>query len=103
MNRSEFEPGLIQVFRWYAILRAVLVAFLPFVGMRYNVRLGFEPSGDFLFPAVFTAVEVTLLIIYLYWTELQNKLGRFYLPIAITIATAGLIIEQQIISPGQMY
>jgi len=103
MNRTEIEPGLIQVFRWYAILRAVLAAFLPFIGMRHNVRLGFEPSGDIIFPAVFTAVEVTLLIIYLYWTELQNKLGRYYLPIAITIATAGLIIEQQIISPGQMY
>ena len=39
-----------------------------------------------------TLIEAALLIGYLSWTWLQGKLGRFYLPVAIGIATLAPII-----------
>ena len=53
-----------------------------------------SPSRFFRFmgnPYV-TLIEAAVLIGYLSWTALQGKLGRFYLPIAVGIATLAPII-----------
>ncbi|MCH7480927.1 MAG: hypothetical protein IIC79_05985, partial [Chloroflexi bacterium] len=100
MKESRIEPGLLQLFRWYAILRVILLG-------SASLRQVFEPSGrtrlEFevhFYPNLSIVVlGMILLIGYLSWPWLHHKLGRAYLPIAIIIAMAGPIFEQEAFSP----
>ena len=100
MKETRIEPGLLQVFRWYAALRIALLA-LP------SLREVFEPAernrpgfGVEIYPnIVFVLVGMLLLFGYLSFPWLQRKFGRAYLPIAIMIALTGPIFEQEAFSP----
>jgi signal transduction histidine kinase len=100
MERSRIEPGILQVFRWFAILRIVLLG--AALGITFLVPL--ERRGAPIGPPNISAVpwvflENALLFGYLSWVGLQGKLGRWYLPLGIILATLGLQLEQYWISP----
>lgn len=100
MKDTRIEPGLLQVFRWYAVLRIVLLG-------SASLRQVFEPSGRtrieievHFYPNLSLVVMgMIILIAYLSWPWLQRKLGRAYLPIGIMIALTGPIFEQEAFSP----
>ena len=104
MKESRIEPGLLQLFRWYAVLRIVLLA-LPSLHQVFDPdrrgRLDIEPD---IFPKLlpnllYVLLGMLVLLGYLSWPWLQRKFGRAYLPIAISIAMVGPIFEQEAFSP----
>lgn len=95
MGKSGLEPGFLQVFRIYAWLRLASLLFLPLIGLRARVEL----QIDLTLPIVLIAVESFLLLVYLYWPWLADKLGRYYIPAGLVMATAALIIEQHFFLP----
>jgi signal transduction histidine kinase len=94
MSKAPIEPGVLQVFRWFAILRLILLAaalllqsFLPF-----ERALPLRETSPLLYN-LFVVFEVCALLGYLSWEWLKLKMGRFYLPIGICLAAAGLLFE----------
>ena len=100
MKTSRIEPGLLQVFRWYAALRILFLGtaslrqiYQPSGRTELELEVSFYPNLTIVF------LGMVLLLIYLSWPWLQRKLGRAYLPLAIVIAVAGPIFEQEAFSP----
>jgi signal transduction histidine kinase len=88
MKPSRVNPAIVSAFRVFAIVMLALGIF-PFVFQFFG-----SPSNFLRFmgnPYV-TLIAAAVLVIYLSWTWLQDKLGRFYLPIAFGIATLAPII-----------
>lgn len=79
---KEIEPGLIQVFK---LLLGIRLAFAV-LGLCAWIS---DPNERLLrFPFIAFA-ETTFLLFYLSWPALQRSMGRYYLPIAVLIATVG--------------
>jgi len=99
MNK-EIEPGLLQVFRWFAGVRLTL-AILALGGQFYlpEERGRFELNESNLPFLIAALVWMLLLVIYLNWKKVQHKLGRAYLPIGLLIAAVGLLLEPYVLSP----
>jgi len=86
------EPGLLHVFRLLATIRVGLTLFstLEMVG---RSRIGLqEPLTPYWI--VLSLLDTLILLAYLSWSRLQRWLGRFYLPLAILIATIGPVAVQ---------
>ena len=94
------EPGLLQVFRWFSILRMVLL---------FGTLFWDPPArGSFEWP---TSVETStnliplffllmlMLTLYLYWERGQRLLGKLYLPIALLFASVSLLLEPYFLTP----
>jgi len=80
------EPGLLRVFRFYVAIR-LSFGFLVLWSVRAEpdpANPRFPGGGVFIF---------TLLMLLLVWPAAQRKLGRFFLPVALTLATLGPIVE----------
>ena len=101
MQKSEFEPGLLQVFRFYAWLRAGLIILSVGVGLAH-VDQDF-PREDLVIPGIFMVAHTLALVGFLYWHGLERKLGRFYFPTLMLLATAGLIIEQYLFTSRRAF
>jgi signal transduction histidine kinase len=86
MDQPQIEPGLLQVFRIYTILRFILVAVTLF-GASVRPLIQVEPG------MLLALLEVILTLAYLSSSRLQKKLGRCYLPIALIATTVGPIFE----------
>lgn len=118
------EPGLLPVFRGYAILRVLLVALVitvqvsePFgsgtlVVERVSGADEFSIGGKSVFTDRADVAEiegpnilvvVTLLILglalYLYSNRLRTRLGKVYLPLGIFVAALALFLEQYLFTP----
>jgi signal transduction histidine kinase len=86
MKAPGIEPSLLGIFRLFVGLRLLLHWLTLCVWV-------IQPDArSQVFPFVGIA-ETVFLLIYLTWKWLQKILGRFYLPLAILIATAGPIVE----------
>jgi signal transduction histidine kinase len=89
MKRAEIEPGLLGLFRWFVAIRLGLLLFLQLAGQERG-------EGDLLFvpgPGIFI---LWLLLVYLLIPPLQERLGRWYLPVALWVAAIGPIVENGI-------
>ncbi len=89
MKRAEIEPGLLGLFRWFVAIRLGLLLFLRLAGQERG-------EGDLLFvpePGIFI---LWLLLVYLLIPALQERLGRWYLPLALWVAAIGPIVENGI-------
>jgi signal transduction histidine kinase len=99
MNENRLEPGLLQVFKGYAILRAISFLLIPIIIPLLNPALDIRNQINDPFHMGLVVVDVVGLLVYLYWPWLKQKLGRLFLPLALIFAMTGLIIEQYIVTP----
>lgn len=86
MKAPAIEPGLLQAFRWYAGVR--LAAALVLLTLRL---LRIEPvQFRLLYPGL---IEALFLLGYLSWPWLARQLGRWYLPVALVVASTVPILN----------
>jgi signal transduction histidine kinase len=86
MVHSQIEPGLLQTFRLYIGLRLALAA--ATIGFAFVRPLLQVESG-----MVLSLVVLAITFAYLCSSWCQSNLGKWYLPIAFSAATAGPILE----------
>jgi signal transduction histidine kinase len=109
-KKSQLEPGFLYLFRVYAWLRLLSVLVIPlgvlrtnFPGERPGLVTELDPSVDLTLPLVYMAINVIVLLIYLYWPLLQDRLGRFFPLGAILLASADLILGRQLLNISQFF
>ncbi len=96
MNRYPLEPGLLTIFRVFVVLRLLLVL----LTMVFYFAWGGGGIEIWQMVTISTFIaDVPFLFWYLSWSWFQRKLGRFFLPIAIFIATASPIVEMSYVFP----
>ncbi len=97
----KIEAGLLRVFRGYAFLRLALGA-LVLGAEIYLPERGRFGGGVERESALVTAVVIALMLAlvgYLYAAGLQKRLGKFYIPLALVLATLSLFLEQYLLTP----
>lgn len=83
--RYEIEPGLVNVFKLLISIRLALAFLMVCAWLA-------DPAERLVrFPFIAFA-DSAFLMFYLSWPALRRGMGRFYLPVAILIATAGGIL-----------
>lgn len=85
MKPRLFDPGLLAVFRLFIGIR-LLLALLTVLAQTHLNRLSWRESG---FEAWLGLIETSILLVYLSWPWLAQRLGRIYLPAALALATLG--------------
>ncbi len=101
MSETRLEPGLIRVFRWFAWLRLLSLAMIPLIGLRASFRQDFV--FDITIPVIITVLNILMLLVFLYAPGLERKLGRYYFPVAIFIASAAILLEQYLLLNHSTY
>jgi lysylphosphatidylglycerol synthetase-like protein (DUF2156 family) len=101
MSETRLEPGLIRVFRWFAWLRLLSLAMIPLIGLRASFRQDF--IFDITIPVIITVLNILMLLVFLYAPGLERKLGRYYFPVAIFIASAAILLEQYLLLNHSTY
>jgi len=101
MIETRLEPGLIRVFRWFAWLRLLSLAMIPLIGLRASFRQEFV--FDITIPIIITVLNILMLLVFLYAPGLERKLGRYYFPVAIIIASAAILLEQYLLMNQSTY
>lgn len=86
MATPAIEPGLLKVFRWYVLIRLGIA-----VLALWTVRQETDPTNP-RFPGA-GVLFFGLLAVLLVWKAPQKRLGRWFLPLALALATLGPIIE----------
>jgi signal transduction histidine kinase len=81
------EPGLLYVFRLFLAIQWALLS-LAMCGILSKKT----PIPDY--ESIFDWLGSTLLVVYLAWSWLRARLGRAYLPIALTAASLGPVGAQ---------
>lgn len=79
---KRIEPGLLVIFRYFAIIATAYFALLIPFTLRYQDRSSYM-RWPWLNLIVFAG-----LFLYLSWGWLRKKMGGYYLPIALTISVA---------------
>jgi len=87
MKRTQIEPGLLSLFRLSNVLW--LAIFIPGLFV-----LALTPSQSITPLNLFSALNAGGVLLYLYSGWLQNRLGRLYLPGALSIAVLGAVLAQ---------
>ena len=77
--RAHIEPGVMPVFRMLVGLRLGLTALA--------ITAWFFSPAEPILPDLISLLIIAVLLIYLCWSSLQQRLGRWYLPIALTVAS----------------
>ncbi len=98
------EPGLLVVFRWYAWLRLLIIS-VASLGSFWRGEIIGEREAIFDRAQTYEMLELLLfsmllLVLYLYSDRLRIRLGRYYLPLALTFATFSVLIEQSRLTPN---
>jgi signal transduction histidine kinase len=100
------EPGLLQVFRLYSLLRLFIIG-VASVGFLWRAdggpspeRFGFIEQAQTYDMLALLLFSMLLLVLYLYSEKLRGRLGRYYLPLALAFATVSVLIEQSRFSPN---
>ena len=99
MLNSQPEPGFYSVFRFYAVLRLVASLFVPLATL--ITGLNWETPVNWIIVALFSTGQSLVLLAFLYWRWLEQRLGRWYIPLLLGIATLGLLVDQQFMSSRQ--
>ena len=87
--RGRIEPGLLPLFRLFIALR------LAFFGLSQCLWLVAPEERIQRFP-ILGLIETSVLLVYLTWGRLQERMGKAYLPVALLVASVGPIIEYRI-------
>jgi signal transduction histidine kinase len=103
MRQSALEPGFLQVFRLFIVTRMVFWVVIGPILVVLEVAQGTDLTVDEItrmtiverltLPniAPILAVEVVLLIMLL-WPQVPRRLGRWYVPLILTIALVPLLV-----------
>ena len=84
------EPGLLHVFRLFVLLRFGLQA------ATFCSKTTFSGRATQRQYPVLGLLETSFLLVYLSWPWLRPRLGRVFLPAAVSVATVGPILEHVI-------
>ncbi len=89
VKRTDIEPGLLRLMQWFVTIRLAWLVFLS---------LAEQPpaEGELLFVPMPGIVAFGLLLIFLVAAPIREAFGRWHLPIAVTVATLSMIIENGI-------
>lgn len=90
--RTKVEPGLLKIFRFIEILEAIVLLMLVVLLELLQKEASIRPTSHYYL----NLIGCILLIGYLSWPWLHRKLRRFYLPIALTIATITPILSNRL-------
>jgi signal transduction histidine kinase len=89
MDDSRLELGLLKIFRIFLLLQLVLI----YVNVFAHSARGYLQGCPWC-AVVFGTGSIFLLLAYLSIPWLQNKLGRYYLPIALVFAAIVSLVAQ---------
>lgn len=90
-HNTNLEPGILPIFRLFAIVRIVTFVLTYGIQMVMNIN----PQGlDFKVYITVGLIEMFVLVIFLYVPWLQRRLNEYYFPVAIVIAFMGTVIER---------
>jgi signal transduction histidine kinase len=92
MKKNLFDTSLLSMFRFFIFARLVYSVF-TFVVPRLFFSSRFPRLQTDLPSSLMGIGESLILLGYLSWPWLRNKLDKWYLPVALAIATVGPIIE----------
>jgi len=86
VEKYDVEPGLLRLLQWFVTLR---------LGWLVLLSLAEEPpaEGELIFVPGPGIVVFGLLLVFLVATPLRENFGRWHLPVAVTVITLSLIIE----------
>jgi signal transduction histidine kinase len=92
---KNIEPGLLKVLRWYVTIRLgiALVVLWSVTSEPDPTNPRFPRSGVFFFG---------VLLVLLVWPWAQQRLGRWFLPVALLLATLGPIVESAATIDGRL-
>ena len=102
MQKASIEPGFLQVFKVYAWLR-VIFSFFSLRLLNPDFARHFSWADDFAVPVIFIFLHTLLLLLILYWHKVQDLFGLWYVPFLLSLATMGLMIEQQLFSAQSFF
>jgi len=90
MAKDDVEPGLMSIFGLYIVVRMGVIFSSALL---YFIWYGFSLQSELTPYVILFVVDILFLFIFLGWPWLQRRLGRIYLPIALTVASAIPITE----------
>lgn len=97
VKSSRLEPGILTIFRLFLIVQFVLI----FVNVMAHSARGYLKDCPWCAVA-FGAANILILLGYLSWPWLQERLGRFYLPVAIFYAVVFSLVAQNLFLAVQL-
>ncbi|MEO0595126.1 MAG: sensor histidine kinase [Chloroflexota bacterium] len=86
--KQPIEKNLLQTFRFFLLMRLMLTLF--------SLAFQLQPL-EYLRDTLANTTITVIVLVYLYLRPLQTWLGRLYLPIAVSIVSMHLLIEQRLI------
>jgi signal transduction histidine kinase len=89
MDDTRLEPGLLKLFRVFLLLQLVLI----YINVFAHSARGYPQNCPWCAVAFGTG-SIILLLAYLSIPWLQNKLGRYYLPLALVLAATISLVAQ---------
>ncbi len=95
MASARIEPGLLKVFTWYVAIRLGIG-----VIALWTVSQEGDPANP-RFPGSGVVIFGVLLVL-LAWPAVRRKLGRWFLPITLALATLGPMIESAVNIAGRL-
>jgi signal transduction histidine kinase len=97
MKPSRLEPGILNLFRLFLIVQFALI----FVNVMVHSARGYLKDCPWCAVA-FGAANILILLGYLSWPRLHEKLGRFYLPLALLYAAVFSLVAQNLFLAVQL-
>lgn len=98
MKEYKVEPGLVQVFRWYVILRGIFFVVMPVINYFFDHRKPDFDLSEITLLVIFFVLNVLIPAGYAFSSRAQQFFGKTYVLIGITYAAFGLILEQHYVS-----
>jgi signal transduction histidine kinase len=95
MLKFKIPSGIVPLFRLFMLLRLIFSIFM-FLNLISHSGSWVDLNGT----VIVGMVECLLLVGYLSWPWLEKRLGRFYLPLGLLIATLAPWLENQLILNG---
>ena len=99
MKARKLEPGILQVFRLYAVIRILLLVLASISGdfffpsLRPGADLNRLTENEFAFSVLVITAEMGILLVYLSFPWFQRKLRGAFLPLGLVIASVAILTE----------
>jgi len=91
MRSTRLEPGILTIFRLFLIVQFILIL----VGLTVHHARGYL-EGNIGVAISIAGISILVMLCYLSSPWLGNKLGRFYLPIALVASTVFSLLAQNL-------